>query len=141
MGERASVPYAEGFRRVRLAPVEALYDLHCHYLPGVDDGSRSAQETDAMLRDAAESGTLAVLATPHRKDVTEDWSVDHLERLMDQAEERLVGQGLELEIFLGMENHLDPRPRERNRGWTSATHQRDTLHSRGDAFLRPARLD
>ena len=85
-----------------------MYDLHCHFLPGVDDGARSAEETDAMLKDAAESGTLAVLATPHRKDVTEDWSVDHLKRLMAEARERLTGMGLELEIFLGMENHLDP---------------------------------
>ena len=61
-----------------------------------------------MLRDAAESGTVALLATPHRKDVTEDWSVDHLERLMGEAKDRLAGAGLELEIFLGMENHLDP---------------------------------
>ena len=61
-----------------------------------------------MLRDAAASGTLVVLATPHRKDVTEDWSVDHLRRLMEEAKDRLAGAGLELEIFLGMENHLDP---------------------------------
>ncbi len=85
-----------------------MYDLHCHFLPGVDDGARSVEETDAMLRDAAESGTLAVLATPHRKDVTEDWSVGHLERLMEEARERLAGAGLDLEIFLGMENHLAP---------------------------------
>ncbi len=85
-----------------------MYDLHCHFLPGVDDGARSAAETDAMLRDAAEDGTVAVLATPHRKDVTEDWSVDHLKRLMEEAEARLADGGLELEIFLGMENHLDP---------------------------------
>ena len=61
-----------------------------------------------MLRDAAANGTLAVLATPHRKDVTEDWSVPHLERLMREARERLSNAGVRLEIRLGMENHLDP---------------------------------
>ena len=61
-----------------------------------------------MLRDAAESGTLAVLATPHRKDVTEDWSVGHLKRLMEEAEQRLADADIQLEICLGMENHLDP---------------------------------
>ena len=61
-----------------------------------------------MLRDAASDGTLAALATPHRKDVTENWSVDHLKRLMAEARERLSSAGLELEIVLGMENHLDP---------------------------------
>ena len=59
-----------------------MYDLHAHILPGVDDGSRTPEETLEMSRVAAETGTRIILATPHRKDVTEDWSVGHLRRLI-----------------------------------------------------------
>ena len=42
-----------------------LYDFHSHILPGVDDGSRNAYETLAMLNMMAEQGVKKVLATPH----------------------------------------------------------------------------
>ena len=44
-----------------------MYDLHAHILPGVDDGSRTPEETLEMSRVAAETGTRIILATPHRK--------------------------------------------------------------------------
>lgn len=42
-----------------------LYDFHCHILPGVDDGSRSTQQSVAMLDSLRSSGVKAVVATPH----------------------------------------------------------------------------
>ena len=59
-----------------------MYDLHAHILPGVDDGAVTPHDALAMSRVAAESGTKVVLATPHRKDVTENWSVGHLRTLI-----------------------------------------------------------
>ena len=60
-----------------------MFDLHAHILPGIDDGARTPEETLEMSRVAAGYGTKAILATPHRKDVTEKWSVEHLRRLID----------------------------------------------------------
>jgi protein-tyrosine phosphatase len=42
-----------------------MIDIHTHVLPGLDDGSRSLEESVAMLRIAAESGTTDLVATPH----------------------------------------------------------------------------
>lgn len=42
-----------------------ITDIHMHVVPGVDDGSRSLDESCAMLRRAAEEGIEAVFATPH----------------------------------------------------------------------------
>lgn len=42
-----------------------IVDFHSHILPGVDDGSRSAEESIALLRMAAEQGIAHVIATPH----------------------------------------------------------------------------
>lgn len=40
-------------------------DFHTHILPGVDDGSRSVEESAALLRLEAEQGIRRVVATPH----------------------------------------------------------------------------
>jgi protein-tyrosine phosphatase len=42
-----------------------LIDIHSHVLPGLDDGSRSLEESLTMLSQAAEGGTTDIVATPH----------------------------------------------------------------------------
>jgi protein-tyrosine phosphatase len=84
-----------------------MYDLHAHILPGVDDGSRTPEETLEMSRVAAETGTKIILATPHRKDVTEDWSVGHLRRLIADMNAQNAEHSIDVSLVLGMENHLD----------------------------------
>lgn len=40
-------------------------DFHSHILPGIDDGSRSVEESLAMLRMEARQGIRHIVATPH----------------------------------------------------------------------------
>ena len=42
-----------------------IVDFHSHILPGIDDGSRSVEESIAMLQMEAEQGITHVVATPH----------------------------------------------------------------------------
>ncbi|HEX7058465.1 MAG TPA: CpsB/CapC family capsule biosynthesis tyrosine phosphatase [Solirubrobacterales bacterium] len=42
-----------------------MIDLHCHILPGVDDGARDLDDAAAMARIGAEDGVEVVCATPH----------------------------------------------------------------------------
>lgn len=42
-----------------------MIDFHAHILPGIDDGSRSAEESLEMLRRLYDSGVRTVAATPH----------------------------------------------------------------------------
>jgi protein-tyrosine phosphatase len=42
-----------------------LADLHCHLLPGIDDGARDLADAVAMARQAADDGIGIVCATPH----------------------------------------------------------------------------
>jgi protein-tyrosine phosphatase len=42
-------------------------DLHCHWLPGVDDGVQSLDETVVLLRSLASVGFGRVVATPHMR--------------------------------------------------------------------------
>lgn len=42
-----------------------MIDLHSHLLPGVDDGSKSVEQSVTVLRRFAEAGVHAVCLTPH----------------------------------------------------------------------------
>ena len=84
-----------------------MYDLHAHILPGVDDGAKTLDDTLEMARVAAHHGTKVMLATPHRRDITENWSVRHIQDLLRDMNTRIQAQSIELTLRLGMENHLD----------------------------------
>ena len=40
-------------------------DIHCHIIPGVDDGAQSMEQAQEMIQIAYESGTRNIIATPH----------------------------------------------------------------------------
>lgn len=42
-----------------------MFDIHCHILPGIDDGSGNMRDSIEMAQLAAETGTKAIVATPH----------------------------------------------------------------------------
>ena len=42
-----------------------MIDLHCHLLPGIDDGARDLADAVAMARQAAADGIGVICATPH----------------------------------------------------------------------------
>lgn len=43
----------------------SLVDLHCHFVPGVDDGARDLDEASEQLREYEKQGILTVVTTPH----------------------------------------------------------------------------
>jgi protein-tyrosine phosphatase len=42
-----------------------MVDIHCHILPGFDDGADNIEESLRMARIAAGGGTKAIIVTPH----------------------------------------------------------------------------
>jgi protein-tyrosine phosphatase len=44
-----------------------MIDLHCHILPGIDDGAKDLAEAVEMCRRAAALGCEAMVATPHQR--------------------------------------------------------------------------
>ena len=45
-----------------------MFDIHCHILPGVDDGARDWETAVAMCRMAEADGIQHIVATPHAND-------------------------------------------------------------------------
>jgi len=79
-----------------------VIDLHCHILPGVDDGPPTLDETLALARAQVAAGVTRVLATPH---VT--WDIPTTSgQVADgvaQVNAALAEAGLPLEVLPGGE--------------------------------------
>lgn len=83
-----------------------MIDFHSHILPGIDDGSKSCEQSVAMLKTLASQGITKVIATPHfypNQDINEFISnrQESYEKLMDFIREKEVGPIPE--ILLGAE--------------------------------------
>jgi protein-tyrosine phosphatase len=80
-----------------------VIDLHCHVLPGIDDGPPSLEDALALARAAAEAGTKTIVATPH---VSWDWPENDAARIaaaVDAVNTELLAQGIDLEVRPGAE--------------------------------------
>lgn len=49
-----------------MQPRQPLVDIHCHLVPGIDDGAQSWAESLEMARMAVEDGITTIIATPHQ---------------------------------------------------------------------------
>lgn len=83
-----------------------MIDLHCHILPGVDDGARTLDEAVEMCRLAAADGCEAMIATPHQRRGV--WWNDDTQRLRELAEQLQAAVGDGFRVALGGEVHVDP---------------------------------
>ena len=104
---------------------DGIIDIHCHVLPGVDDGARTADEGLELLKMAYEQGVRAVVATPHySRMTTDDTRREKQLALASELERKMKEQtDPDFSVFLGQEiyYHEDlPRRLEDGFGWTMA---------------------
>lgn len=86
---------------------EKIVDLHCHILPGIDDGSQSLEDSIALANEAVKDGVTHILATPHHLD---NKYVNHrkdVEKLVQTFQAELDSHQIPLTVFPGQEVHLN----------------------------------
>lgn len=69
-----------------------MIDIHCHLLPGIDDGPRSVERPAAVLEQFAAEGVTDLVLTPHAR--SSDLAMD----AEDSIEKRDVALGLLREV-------------------------------------------
>jgi protein-tyrosine phosphatase len=74
-------------------------DLHCHLLPGVDDGPATLDESVAYAAAAAAAGPTTIVATPHAELV----DVGELPHRVQEVRDALRAEGIALEVEVGAE--------------------------------------
>ena len=85
---------------------DGLIDIHCHILPGIDDGARDLEQSVAMARLWAAAGFAAVVATPHFIPGTA-WATDAriIGERVAAVQARLDAEAIPLRVYPGMEIH------------------------------------
>ena len=79
-----------------------MVDLHCHILPGVDDGALDLRDSAGMARQAANDGIEAVCATPHiRHD--HDVRIDEVAGRVGALNAHLREEGVPVTVLQGGE--------------------------------------
>ncbi len=79
-----------------------MIDLHCHVLPGIDDGPQTIEDSLTLARAAVAGGIRTIVATPHvSRRYPNDAST--ISRLVDEMNTRLVAEKMELEVLAGAE--------------------------------------
>jgi protein-tyrosine phosphatase len=82
-------------------------DLHCHYIPGVDDGVRTQDEGLELCRALHAIGYGTIAATPHIRSVMFDNEAEDLKRRFERFAEAARGSGAMPELVLGAEHFCD----------------------------------
>lgn len=80
-----------------------IVDIHCHILPGVDDGSHSKSQSHRMLDLAWENDIRTIIATPHFMPEGRHPSPETLRSLVDELREYAALRQYDMEIYEGNE--------------------------------------
>jgi protein-tyrosine phosphatase len=83
-----------------------MIDLHCHILPGVDDGAKTLDEAIEMARIAAAEGIKTIVATPHFFRGGQLNDVKVIEDKKNELASGLVNLEVAVEIKRGAEVHF-----------------------------------
>ena len=84
-----------------------MMDLHCHLLPGVDDGSKSMDISLDLARQAVANGVTHSLLTPHHMN---GHYVNHKKDVIRETREfqqQLKNHGIPLTVFPGQEVRIN----------------------------------
>jgi protein-tyrosine phosphatase len=85
----------------------SFVDIHCHILPGIDDGPRDWDESLAMARLAAADGTSTIIATPHQLGCFGSNRGDDIRTRATELQQRLDAAAIPLRVLPGGEVRID----------------------------------
>lgn len=82
-----------------------LFDVHCHILPGVDDGSRDMNMSLDMIDIAYEEGTRNIILTPHYMLGRNTYTYEELDSIFEELKAKVLETGKypDLKLYLGNE--------------------------------------
>jgi protein-tyrosine phosphatase len=85
-----------------------MIDLHCHILPGLDDGAADLSISTGMARAFVADGVLVVACTPHILPGVYHNSGQQIRLATAQLQQHLDREGVPLRLVTGADNHIIP---------------------------------
>ena len=86
--------------------LDKMIDIHCHILPGIDDGPDSFDESIMMVKQAVNQGISKIIATPHFPFDKFIFSKEDVFEKVNILQEKIDAIGLKCKIYPGMELYL-----------------------------------
>lgn len=80
-----------------------MIDLHCHILPGVDDGAQSLSDSLNMARKAVEQGIHTIVATPHHLNNSYENPKRQILTRVEELNKLLLEENINVKILPGQE--------------------------------------
>ena len=78
---------------------ESFVDIHCHLIPGIDDGARSWAESLEMAQITTDDGTTTIIATPRQLGTYAHVHGDQIRRATAELQQYFLDHGVELTVF------------------------------------------
>jgi len=85
-----------------------MIDLHCHILPGIDDGAPNLEVALEMARASVADGVSVVACTPHILPGLYHNSGPGIRKAVGQLQQTLVEEGIPLRLVTGADVHMVP---------------------------------
>src|SRR6185312_7016156 len=85
-----------------------MIDLHCHILPGIDDGAADLSVSIAMARAQVADGVSVVACTPHILPGLYANSGPQIRSCTQHLQQILKNEGIPLQLVPGADNHIVP---------------------------------
>ena len=85
-----------------------MIDLHCHLLPGIDDGAEDLETALAMARIAVDDGVTHAMLTPHLHEGRWDNHRAKVERCCADFRSELEAADIDLRVGFGAEVRIGP---------------------------------
>jgi protein-tyrosine phosphatase len=83
-----------------------MIDLHCHLLPGIDDGPKDLEESLAMARIAVADGIRIIVATPHTLNGVYTNEKNEIISRVRALQDSLNKENIPLRLFPGADIHF-----------------------------------
>jgi protein-tyrosine phosphatase len=85
-----------------------MIDLHCHLLPGIDDGAKDLDTSLAMARIASSEGVTTIACTPHILPGVYNNRGPAIRQAVARLRERVSEAGIPIRLVTGADVHIAP---------------------------------
>ncbi len=85
-----------------------MIDLHCHILPGIDDGAADLSVSLAMAQQFVDDGVTVVACTPHILPGLYNNTGPQIRKSINDLRSAFDGAGIALELVVGSDAHVCP---------------------------------
>jgi protein-tyrosine phosphatase len=85
-----------------------MIDLHCHVLPGIDDGAKDINESLSLIRAAIDDGISHMMCTPHIQAGYYDNTLESIAQVFEQLLRQVTLQSLNIQLAFAAEVRICP---------------------------------